>query len=76
MTPGCRGCIAANRGGPPKNHSEACRIRIETAVSAYDKERFEKALHRYTKAQAKKLEQSDKKRKMEEQQVGERDRKG
>ena len=46
MTPGCRGCIAATRGEAPKNHSEECRTRMETAVSAYDEERFEKALNR------------------------------
>ena len=28
MTAGCRGCIAANRGGQAVNHSEACRSRI------------------------------------------------
>ena len=41
MTAGCRGCIAVNRGGQPVNHSEACRGRMETAVSAYGTERFE-----------------------------------
>ena len=27
MTPGCRGCIALNRGGQAVNHSETCRER-------------------------------------------------
>ena len=65
MTPGCKGCIAAKNNWAPKNHTEACRTRMETAVSAYDKERFEKALHRYTVAQAKVVEQEDKKAKEE-----------
>ena len=33
---------------------------METAVSAYDTDRFEKALHRYTVAQAMVIEQEDK----------------
>ena len=70
MTPGCRGCIAANRGEAPKNHSEECRTRMETAVSAYDTERFERALDRYmkimgnTEKTTKKSEKKGKKEKM------------
>ena len=28
MSPGCAGCIAANRGTTAENHSDSCRIRI------------------------------------------------
>ena len=34
MTPGCKGCIAAKNNWAPKNHTEACRTRMETAVSS------------------------------------------
>ena len=70
MTPGCKGCIAAKNNWPPRNHTEACRVRMETAVSAYDKDRFEKALHRYTVAQAKVIEQEDRKAKAEQKTEG------
>ena len=47
-TIGCPGCEAVNRNSAvPKNHNEACRARIETAIAAYDVERYERALGRY-----------------------------
>ena len=66
VTPGCRGCEAVNRGGEPKNHSEECRIRMGTAIAAYDPVRFERALNRYREAQVKRLEREDKKNKTED----------
>ena len=66
VTPGCKGCIAAKNNWAPKNHTEACRTRTETAVAAYDKDRFEKALDRYVAAQAKVLEEGDKSSKQED----------
>ena len=48
-TPGCTGCVAAMNGWAPKNHTEACRTRMETAVSAHDNVRFERALDKFIK---------------------------
>ena len=39
FTQGCRGCVAAETGHTPENHSEACRRRIESAMEADDVER-------------------------------------
>ena len=59
-TPGCRGCISITRGGPPRNHNEDCRTRMETANAAYDGERYDKALSRYAEARFAQDEDSNK----------------
>ena len=49
-TAGCSGCVHQQRGLPPRNHSEACRQRVEDAVTQDNegkerKERVEARLH-------------------------------
>ena len=46
LTPGCRGCEAANRGGTGI-HNEGCRLRIEKAISIKEPDRFNKVLIKY-----------------------------
>ena len=50
MTPGCRGCIAANRGDIARTHSEECRERmmekIEAAGPEKERERMMKDVER------------------------------
>ena len=46
MTPGCRGCIAANRGEIGVNHDDRCRLRIEEEMQRKEPERYEKVLER------------------------------
>jgi hypothetical protein len=36
MTPGCKGCVAVNRGGQAVNHSESCRARITEELEKED----------------------------------------
>jgi len=33
MTPGCPGCVAANRGSAARKHTEECRKRMETGMA-------------------------------------------
>ena len=51
LTPGCRGCIASNRGKPPLPHDERCRVRIEDMIKDNELERYEKALDRVCRAE-------------------------
>ena len=53
-TPGCHGCISVTRGGPARNRNEACRTRMETAIAAYDADRYERALSRMVRDKIKK----------------------
>ena len=46
MTPGCKGCIALNRGAQAVNHSETCRTRMRTALEDHGDERVIKASDR------------------------------
>ena len=48
MTMGCRGCEAANRGVSGVAHNERCRLRVETAISERDPDRYCRALERLT----------------------------
>ena len=40
LTPGCKGCIAANRGTTAIQHNEECRKRIENAIALDNPDRF------------------------------------
>ena len=45
MTPGCRGCEAANRGISGV-HNERCRLRIEKAIEEKEPERYTRVMTR------------------------------
>lgn len=42
VTPNCKGCDAANRGGTTRNHTEECRKRLEERMKEDGDERTEK----------------------------------
>ena len=71
-TAGCKGCVAVLRGGRGVPHSEACRKRLTELIAKSDKgrERKEAAEKRRNEYLAKVIENSDKKRKLAEQQLG------
>ena len=52
FTQGCRGCMAAETGNAPENHSEACRRRIESAMEADDVERARVEANRRAREEA------------------------
>ena len=52
MTPGCEGCVAANRGIASRPHSEECRMRMEEHMS----KRQDKRVERYEKRLAEEVE--------------------
>ena len=52
FTQGCRGCMAAETGYAPENHSEACRRRIESAMEADDVERARVEANRRVREEA------------------------
>ena len=52
FTQGCRGCMAAETGHAPENHSEACRGRIESAMEADDVERARVEANRRAREEA------------------------
>ena len=45
ITPGCRGCEAANRGHSGI-HNERCRLRIEIAIEGKEPDRYSRAMAR------------------------------
>ena len=45
ITPGCRGCEAANRGYSGI-HNERCRLRIEKAIEGKEPDRYARAMAR------------------------------
>ena len=49
VTPGCRGCIAANRGEKPRTHIERCRARVEGKVMEDDPDRYHRVLERMSR---------------------------
>ena len=51
-TPGCKGCIAANRGQVSVPHNEQCRLRIEAKIETEDPERYNRALSRMIEQEA------------------------
>ena len=51
LTPGCKGCIASNRGKAPVPHDDRCRVRIEDMIKENEPERYERALDRVCKAE-------------------------
>eukprot|EP00969_Alexandrium_andersonii_P218797 9663595-Alexandrium_andersonii.AAC.1 len=53
MTPGCPGCISANRNGPARAHTEACRARMEGRMLDTRDERMD----RYAKRVAEEMEE-------------------
>ena len=69
LTPGCPGCIAANRNGPPRGHTQACRDRMEGFMATKGDERVE----RFAKRLAEEVEEQvikEAKRRGEELQEG------
>ena len=42
MTPGCEGCVAANRGITSRPHSEECRMKMEEYMSKRQDKRIER----------------------------------
>ena len=52
FTQGCRGCMAAETGRAPENHSETCRQRIESAMGANEFERARVEVNRRAREEA------------------------
>ena len=67
---GCPGCQAIRLGRPAARHSDACRMRIEEAIKRSDPERLQRTDDRINQEIARRVEESDRKRKQEQAATG------
>ena len=61
LTPGCEGCMRANRGDALGNHSDECRIRVERLMAEEKAPKYEKAMSRLAEEALKEDEKKEKK---------------
>jgi hypothetical protein len=62
MTPGCPGCVAANRGSAARRHTEECRKRMETGMGQAGDPRIDRYNQRIVEASRELLKEREEKK--------------